>query len=384
MLTVVEGKLDDRGRAPARRRPRPRRPARPRGARSPSAIGPERGGDDGRRDPPDLLAGRRSRRPGLDRRRQPQPAQVPVRVAAVVHAGDRLLADVAALREAHRPLDDPGLAGQVLRRSCRRRSAGRPLSIRSDLGGFVADDRVRACCEQCAVQRRHGRRREQEVEPDVGGGRRRRSLARASHPRVLGGGRGARRRCPASTTSPTRGPDQREDRALGACGRRSRPGGRSCTCAGRAAPPRARRPRCRATAPRAPPRGSACRPGCGPSGSAARRSSRCPGRAPHVVGDLALEELRRVGAASRRACRASERSSRPAPSRQRAVVALERRAARCVAIDSNCRRGLPSTLPAVALADDFQRDRRLASRATGPTSSSTCGSTTRTATSRRR
>src|SRR5205085_1836082 len=53
---------------------------------------------------PHRLAGRR-------RRRQAQPAQVAVRLALVVQAGDRLLADVAALGEAHRALVDPGLLG---------------------------------------------------------------------------------------------------------------------------------------------------------------------------------------------------------------------------------------------------------------------------------
>ena len=48
-------------------------------------------------------------------RAQTQAAQPPVRLAAVVKAGDGLLADVAALLEVDRPLDDPGLGGHRLR-----------------------------------------------------------------------------------------------------------------------------------------------------------------------------------------------------------------------------------------------------------------------------
>src|SRR6185295_13227867 len=61
---------------------------------------PEHGRDDDRGDAPDLALAEPERLAGARRAGQPQPAQVAVRLAAPVQPSDRLLADVAALREA--------------------------------------------------------------------------------------------------------------------------------------------------------------------------------------------------------------------------------------------------------------------------------------------
>ena len=57
----------------------------------------------------DLLLAQSELGSGLGRGAQLEPPQVAVRPALVVEAGDRLLADVAALGEADRGIDDPGL-----------------------------------------------------------------------------------------------------------------------------------------------------------------------------------------------------------------------------------------------------------------------------------
>ena len=70
----------------------------------------EPGRVDDRADPPDLaLAERAAASPARRPAREAQPAQVAVRLALVVQARDGLLADVAALREAHRALVEAGL-----------------------------------------------------------------------------------------------------------------------------------------------------------------------------------------------------------------------------------------------------------------------------------
>ena len=141
---------------------------------------------------------------------------------------------------------------------------------------------------------------------------------------------------PSAARRPRRraGPISESIDALGACGRRSRPDARSCTCGGRAAPPRARRPRCRATA-----RSGAARedPHVGQDAAlrvqhrgvaAGARLERL-----HVVGDLALEELGGVGPAHVERARARRDRAGRRPRAGRRTV-LDRRAARCVAIDS--------------------------------------------------
>src|SRR5260221_11902097 len=68
---------------------------------------PERGGDGGAAEPPDLLLAEPQRCTRLCRGAQPQPAQVAVGAALVMEAGGRLPARVAALCEADRGRDDP-------------------------------------------------------------------------------------------------------------------------------------------------------------------------------------------------------------------------------------------------------------------------------------
>ena len=85
----------------------------------------ERGGDDRRsrpRRPPGPPSAIGS--PSATGRLEAQPAQVAVRLALVVEPGDRLLADVAALGEAHGAIVDPGLLGDRRPRSSRARTAG--------------------------------------------------------------------------------------------------------------------------------------------------------------------------------------------------------------------------------------------------------------------
>src|SRR5207245_2357788 len=67
------------------------------------------GGDAAAADSAGLLLAKRERRAGRCRGAEPQAAQAAVGLALVVEAGDGLLADVAALAEADRGLDDAGL-----------------------------------------------------------------------------------------------------------------------------------------------------------------------------------------------------------------------------------------------------------------------------------
>src|SRR3954468_7369699 len=66
-------------------------------------------GEAARAERPDLLLAQPKRLSFGRRRAQAQAAQGPVWLAPVVQAGDRLLADVAALLEIDRPLDYPRL-----------------------------------------------------------------------------------------------------------------------------------------------------------------------------------------------------------------------------------------------------------------------------------
>src|SRR3954463_12485109 len=71
--------------------------------------GPQGGGEDGGPDGPDLTLAEADRVARRGRRFEAKAAKVAVRLAPVMEAGDRLLADIAALREAHGALVDPGL-----------------------------------------------------------------------------------------------------------------------------------------------------------------------------------------------------------------------------------------------------------------------------------
>src|SRR6188472_1293210 len=75
---------------------------------------PEGGGEGGAADRPDLLLAEDEALARLRRAAESQSPQVAVGLALVVEAGDRLLTDVAALGEADRLLDDPGLGGHRL------------------------------------------------------------------------------------------------------------------------------------------------------------------------------------------------------------------------------------------------------------------------------
>ena len=303
-------------------------------------------------------------------------------MALVVHAGDRLLTDVAALREAHGALDDAGLAGQVLRRSCRRRSAGARARCARPRPPRRRPARRPRRAARCAAARGRSRRTSRSTPTSVRprtavAGQLRRTACSAAG----GGRRGVRR---AATASPRARADHATGPRARRCGRRSRPGGRSCTSSARAA-----------TA------SSALGLGVEPQLLRAARSTRMSARMralrvqqrrvaalaglerQHVVGDLALEVLGRVRAASRRACRAPERSSRPAPS-------VQRRGSRARARTLSRGRHAPNGSAGAGVPFARAAGRRPSSgsstrcRATGPTSSSTCGSPTRAATWRRR
>ena len=164
-------------------------------------------------------------------------------MAPVVHAGDRLLADVAALREAHRALHDPGLAGQVL--LAHVDAVARPAALDAHDLGRLGADRLGARVQRArSARRRAASRRDQQVDAQVGGDHADRA-SRAASPCVLtecsAAGCG-RLRGAAATALARAGRSATASRAR-PCGRRSRPGGRSCTSAARAAPSRARRPR---------------------------------------------------------------------------------------------------------------------------------------------
>ena len=170
----------------------------------------------------------------------------------------------------------PGFPGQVLRRSCRRRSAGGPCSIRTS-SAALGRDRLGA---------RRGQRLVRAPSRRPAATSRSKPVSVADHDRVVArrgvqacSGAGAR---PAAIPARSSASQATRDRSpTGPCARgrrpRSRPGGRSCTWSARARRSRARRPRGRATAPPARSRAPACRRGCVPWGSGARRSSPSPG-----------------------------------------------------------------------------------------------------------
>ena len=299
-------------------------------------------------------------------------------MAAVVHARDRLLADVAALREAHRALDDAGLAGEVLLASCRRRSAGGPRSIRTTSAasaltrlGARRDQRARAAATRPRATSR-------SMPVSVATATRRRARLGPARARRAGG---ARRPRGLAGQLPARGP-------ISESIARSAVRSAISTLAPDPVHPQLAqhglerdRLECRARAPRATTQRSACRRGCGPWDSASPRSSPPRLERGDVVGHLALEELRRV--------RARVTSMWPR------VGALEQagapHAARRTARPRSEATGRPwlewyeggwSTLRPWPSPRPSRRS-STRSRATGPTSSSTCGSTTSAATSRR-
>ena len=159
------GSDDDlRGHARRRRRPRACRPGRPRGARARARSAPCRGETaTARRRCPTSRSPRRSGGAALDRLGQPQPAQVAVRLAAPVQPRDGLLADVAALREAHGAVVEPGLLGDRRVVERRSRSAGgrtrRARSRRPPRRRATAPAATRASLHARGVVGRRRRRR---------------------------------------------------------------------------------------------------------------------------------------------------------------------------------------------------------------------------------
>src|SRR4051794_33039500 len=128
---------------------------------------PVGGGDDGRPDPPDLTALARNRVVRCDRRLELQPAQAAVGPSLVVQARDRLLTDVAALREADRPPVDPGFLGD---------RGGAHLVTEAGATGFNTQDlrrrlgnRRRAGLDQRSRDVLRPARRADEVDAELGG-----------------------------------------------------------------------------------------------------------------------------------------------------------------------------------------------------------------------
>ena len=115
----------------------------------------EGGGDAGAAEPADLLLAQpQARRPAAARPLSSSPRRSPVGTALVVEAGDRLLADVAALGEADRALDDAGLGGHRLGAHLGA-EARRPGLDPHDLGGLGGDlDRAGARSGRRADARR--------------------------------------------------------------------------------------------------------------------------------------------------------------------------------------------------------------------------------------
>ena len=116
-------------------------------------------GDHGGADPPHLAPRARSSSPSATGGLEPQAAQVAVGLALVVQAGDRLLADVAALGEADGALVDPRLLGDRRRRHLAA-EARAPRLDPEDLGRLLGDlDGARPASRppQLARLRRRGR-----------------------------------------------------------------------------------------------------------------------------------------------------------------------------------------------------------------------------------
>ena len=167
---------------------------------SASAIVPSRGESTALLTCPTGRSPSRSSSPGRrgpDRRRQHRSPQVAVGLAPVVQARHGLLADVAALREAHRALVEAGLLGDHAARRCPRRSGGgRARRARSPRR---LADRVRAALDERLAQRLGVGGVAQHVDAGVGGARsaaRERPAICARRVGVLdrGGAVGSRRR----------------------------------------------------------------------------------------------------------------------------------------------------------------------------------------------
>src|SRR5437764_6185515 len=94
---------------------------------------------------------------------------MPVRLPPVVEAGDGFLADVAALAEAHRSVDDPGLGGHGLGRHLTPEA--RASRLDADYLGGVLTDLGNAGGLERGRDRRPAGGGGEKVDPDVRGDR---------------------------------------------------------------------------------------------------------------------------------------------------------------------------------------------------------------------
>ncbi len=158
---------------------------------SASAIGPSAGETQAEPDASDDLARRAAApSPRSAGSRQAQAAQVAVRLALVVQPGDGLLADVAALREAHGALVDAGLLGD--RVAVHVEAEARPAGLDPQALGGLLGDRLdaRAPRSRPASRRRSRRRRGRSRRRGRARPRRRRARPRAAPRRARRAPRG--------------------------------------------------------------------------------------------------------------------------------------------------------------------------------------------------
>ena len=291
---------------------------------SASAIGPSAGETTELPTRPTPRSPRRSSSPVRGRRRQAQPAQMAVGLALVEQPRDGLLADVAALGEAHRALVQRGLLRdrRVVHVQAEARAPGLDAQ---DLGGRLGDRDARRARPAPRVSRSVSAASQSRSTPTSV------RTASASMPSISTGcvcvlvrvAERLRRRHVA-----TRGrPDQRQQPALARCAcaapRRSRPcSGGSCRTA-----PAATSARCRAAVRARSERAVDREDAQVAEHLALRREERgvaafAGAQVGQLVGHLAVEELDGAGAASARACRA--RSGRAARSPRSARAARRR------------------------------------------------------------
>ena len=272
-----------------------------------SAIGPRAGETAGAAEPcRPRFSPSRSAAPGSAGALSSQPAQVAVRPALVVEAGDRLLADVAALGEADRALDDPGLGGHRLGAHLGAEARGAGLDP-EDLGGLLAD--LDGAGVERARGRRVARRRRRTIRSTPTVGRDRRGTSDAAHVELALGVLRARRLdagdLDGAAARSARGSPARRSRP------RPRPRGRCCRSAGGAG----RRGRgLGSRSSQKPPSARPQDPHVGLHVALAVEQRRVAALARlerlDVVGQLPLQVLGGVGPADQRACRA--RSGRAA------------------------------------------------------------------------
>ena len=261
---------------------------------SASPIGPSRGELTALVTRPTSRPASSSGVPGRDRRREAQAAQMAVRLALVEEARDRLLADVAALREADGALVEPGLLrdhGLV-----EVDAVARPPGLHArDLGVALASRRAPRRATQRVAQRRRVVGGADQVDAAVGAHRAGRAARRARPRRA--------RAPPAGSAVGAREPrgaraDQRQQPALQRALADLRVVADEAVAQRRRRSPAAPSAPCPAAA-RSPSPGRAGRRSSCPSASARRRKP-VPGlERLHLVGDEPVQRLARVGARER-------------------------------------------------------------------------------------